>query len=238
MSRFILFIPVLFIAVFLNSCTESTEPENDDQTPYMMLNVGDARQYYRIENNDTLTVFWEITGTARRSDDSKVFIGKWQYGTDTSSGISYYMIKDGYFVATELEPVEGPFEIKSNPYREQRLAKVYPKAGDSWVHTPGDAEPDTFRAVYAGKISTSCGEFQRVYRFRLKETMNILYAPGFGHIGAESQAVSDGYKTDVSLCYIKVNGQVRGKLMPAMNFSNSSNAARIKKMRINPFLQF
>lgn len=103
MLRFILFIPVLFIAVFLNSCTESTEPENNDQTPYMMLNVGDARQYYRIENNDTLTVFWEITGTARRSDDSKVFIGKWQYGTDTSSGISYYMIKDGYFVATRLD---------------------------------------------------------------------------------------------------------------------------------------
>lgn len=69
-------------------------------TSYTPLNVGDVRQL--IFRGDSSTTLMSVVGKTNRSDGTEVFIEDWKYGTQAPT-VSYYLVKDGYFLATELD---------------------------------------------------------------------------------------------------------------------------------------
>ncbi|MGK9478020.1 hypothetical protein ACSSV9_14535, partial [Melioribacter sp. OK-6-Me] len=123
-----IFFPVLLI---LFGCENSNEPlviANE----YMSLNVGDIRQYCMpYSNNPEIHTVWKIAGKTHRSDGTEVFITEWYfYSYDSNSKyVSYYFIRDGFLIYTELEKTST---YQGNPYSEQRLAKISPNDGDVW----------------------------------------------------------------------------------------------------------
>lgn len=193
------------------SCSNSFEPE--ESRAYMQLNVGDLRQI--ILAQDSSTILMKITGTGKRTDGLKIYFCEHIDGTsDTAAYISNYALKDGYFISTELDTVRdiGLF-IKDNPYREQRLAKLYPMHGESWNHTKGDSSNGKFSAQYTEKMLVPAGEFKDVFQFHLDNFMTIFYAKGVGYIATYSKD-----NTKYMATYLKINGKEYGMLYPPKNY--------------------
>ena len=91
---------------------------------YMPLNVGDVRQIISVMDSSTL--LWTVTGKTLRRDGVSVFCMEWKTGTSSRNTL-YYLIKDGFFLGTELDTTSrSDIDLSVNPFNEQRLAKLYP----------------------------------------------------------------------------------------------------------------
>jgi hypothetical protein len=194
----------------------------DNTESYTPLAMGDVTQLIFVKDSST-TVF-SIVGQTRRKDGQRVFTAESKYGS-AEPLTSHYFITDGYYVATELEPVgNDPVMLEVNPYREQRLAKSFPEPGDTWLHTPGAADSAYWIAEEIGTFPTLFGKVRDVYEFRLYNAgyrdpfLITYYAKDLGWIG------SSGFGFDSSavqfMCsYKKVSGKTYGVLWPDKDFS-------------------
>jgi len=197
----------IFSIVLFSSCESSTETESP--TPYISLHVGDVRQYF-FEVDSSYTK-WSIIGETYRTDGQKVFIGVYGEGTmDDTTSNSFYFIRDGYFYGTELDTTSEEDIKKTNPFWEQRLAKLFPEDGDKWLHTDGDVDSIYFVAKYEGEKSTPAKDFKNVYAFTLDTLMKTYYAEGYGHIG--SSPINGN--NELLLNYLKINGEEYGEYVP------------------------
>jgi hypothetical protein len=117
---------------------------------------------------------------------------------------------------------------ENNPYNEQRLAKVSPVAGETWIRSSED--PATFKAHYVGEKTVQAGTFSDVYAFTASDMdMRIYYARDFGHIGSSSNG-----RDLITVNYIKVNGNERGTFVsPNGNMPRRLNKAIAKKPYVN-----
>ncbi|MGE5365198.1 MAG: hypothetical protein ACM3SM_13795 [Bacteroidota bacterium] len=208
-------------------CSKSTEPEEQKSGPYASLAVGDVRQFINLA--DSSTILYEIIDKTHRQDGQEIFLGRWSYGTDTSKRISYYCLKDGYLMSTELTPVQDTAKVKVNPFYEQRIAKIFPKDGDEWDNIVGDIYPEKFKASFIGKKITACGEFGNVYCFALDEIIRVYYAENFGIIASEPAGASDVNFLGVSLCYLRVGGIEKGRRLPPKDHSYYFISSSLKK---------
>lgn len=205
------FIAAISFFIFY-TCSDSTSPTTVSNNAYMVLNVGDERQV--IYTQDSSTILMKIIGTTKRSDGLDVFIGKQISGTsDTSLFESYYALTDSFYIATELKIGSS---INENPFREQRLAKLYPLDGDTWLHTQGDYSTPIMRAKFIGTKTVPAGIFNDVYGFHLDNLMTLYYARGVGYIGTKVEQDSNYFVTT----YMKIGGRVYGKLFPPKDFTD------------------
>jgi hypothetical protein len=201
LSSFLLF--SLFLA-----CTELVGPTFLNP-PFVSLTIGDERQF--IDKADSSTVLYIVKEKIQRSDGLDVYIFEWYSGTDTNSWKSYYAIKDGFFIATELEIVsDSNYYLPTNPYREQRLAKLYPEDGEIWQSIPGDSTSSYFSAKSIGKQTTPAGTFDNSFSFTLDNLLSVNYSKGIGHISSIVLSDSSG----ILSTYIKVNGKIYGTKFP------------------------
>jgi hypothetical protein len=208
MKNKIFFLLSILIGCTLLSCSESTTP-NDSSPSYVPLNVGDERQL--LFTTDSSTVYYTVKAQLNRSDGLKIFEYNWYYGTDTIPGILYYALKDGYFIATLLDTLrDSTYYLPDNPFREQRLAKLYPKDGDAWLNIPGDSSATYFVAKNIGSQRTPAGLFYNCFSFTLDDIVSINYAKGIGHISSIVLPDSNGFLST----YLKVGGKVYGKKIP------------------------
>ncbi|HEX2983170.1 MAG TPA: hypothetical protein VHO28_06465 [Ignavibacteriales bacterium] len=193
----------LVILPFIQSC-DSTDP-NDGSAEYVLLNIGDLRQYTSVIDSISYYQSWEVVSKACREDGLEVYATKWYMNEAPSTDyyITYHFIRKGYFYSTELNKSDS-LSI-DNPFDEQRLAKVSPFPGEKW--TRNEESPNIFTAKFIGEKSTPAGDFSDVYAFNVDEPrMHIYCARNFGHIGA---GLYNGEQILVN--YIKVNGIERGK---------------------------
>jgi len=212
---------LILISLF-TTCSDSVEPEIPN-LPYMSLAVGDERQF--IFTTDSSTVFYLVKDKLLRSDGLDVYSYEWYYGRDTVPMLGYYSIKDGFFIATALDTVRDSINyIPSNPFREQRLAKLYPKDGDFWQNIVGDSTALYFVAKNIGTQKTPAGIFHNSFSFTLDNFLSVNYSKGIGHIA--SIVLPDS--TAVLSSYLKVNHIVYGNKMPPkdpispnINFKNN-----------------
>ncbi len=222
MPRTMFTIFLFSILIHLISCgSGSIEPVKLDT--YTPLALGDVTQLIYME--DSSTTMLSIVDQARRKDGKLVFVGEFKSGTQNPT-TSYYLISNGFFVATELEPVDDvPSVLKINPYREQRLAKSHPVPGEKWFHTLGSPDSTYFVAEIIDFFPTLFGEINDVYGFGLyhkNSTSPFLisyYSKDMGLIA------SSGFYFDPSepqfLCsYKKVSGETYGELWPEKDFSD------------------
>jgi hypothetical protein len=207
-----LFTMLPFIVVFLLSCSEPTEPPKSDEPNYAPLNKGDIRQI--VLHLDSSTVLMRVTSPLQRHDGVEIFGMEWSDGIQQPD-TTYYMIKDGYFMSTELKP--GSDTI--NPFWEQRLAKVHPVNGEIWQIIQGDQHPNYFKAVFLNELITLGATFKNVFAFmmtsdslaRVDTFMTVFYAENIGYIGT---TLNRNFKPEISATYIKVDGKEYGKLWP------------------------
>lgn len=208
MKNKIFFLLSILITCILLSCSESTDP-NDSNPSYVPLYVGDERQF--IFTTDSSTVSYIVKAQLKRSDGLKTFAYEWYYGADTIPVYSYYAIKDGFFIATQLDTVRDTINfLPNNPFGEQRLAKLFPKDGDTWQNIVGDSSASYFVAKNIGSQRTSAGLFYNCFSFTLADLISVNYARGIGHIS--SILLSDS--TGILSTYLKVGGKVYGKKIP------------------------
>jgi hypothetical protein len=218
-KKLLLFL-ALIILPFISSCDSADS--NDGSSEYVLLNIGDLRQYTSIIDSVTYYSSWEVVKKARREDGLVVFATQWYASEyEREDFYSYYFIRDGYFYSTELAPVQDSLYkdnlYNDNPYNEQRLAKVSPFPDEKW--TRNAESPDIFTANFIGKKSTPAGDFSDVFAFNLDEPgMHLYYARNFGHIGT---GLYNGEQILVN--YIRVNGIERGKYI-------TSTGATLKKL--------
>jgi hypothetical protein len=210
-------IEILILAItvlsFYGCKRNSTEPLPVTNTTYTPLNTGDVRQLVYL--TDSSTTLMKIVGTLKRRDGAEVFAMEWTYGTQRPD-TQYYLIKDGFFMSTELS--SGSSSI--NPFGEQRLGKVNPVNGETWLHTLGSSDSLFFTATYCKELRTLCGTFTNVYGFTMTEVsaghidtmMTPFYAENIGYIGTGSIS---NLRLDFSASYIKVANQEYGSLWPA-----------------------
>ena len=180
MSRYISFAMLVFVINLLISCNENTT-ESVANKLYTPLSLGDKTQI--IFMADSSTVSLEIVAMAERSDGQKVYQGHYKPGTQAPN-VSYYYVADGYFMATALDTIQSDTLLHQiNPFREQRLAKSYPKINDSWVHTIGDSSSGYFIAGDAGDFAPLWGAVADMFRFDLYDKdeaipfMSVYYGP-------------------------------------------------------------
>lgn len=188
---------------------------SDSSISYTPLNVADVRQI--IYQADSSTILFSIVGKTKRSDGRDVFIGEWKYGT-RNPYTDHYLVKDGYFMATELDTTPYPnIDVTVNPFVEQRLAKSLPSDGETWKHTLGDSNGDFWKSRSIEQLSTFCGTFDNVFGFMLFEDqassiLTAFYAKQVGWIGTSTSLSKE--PLDFSCSYIRVNGKVFGHLWP------------------------
>lgn len=226
LTRFLCFALMSFVFLLIPSCSDPAEGLPDDP-PYVSLHVGDERQL--VWTSDSSTVLLTITGTTKRSDSTVVYRGEWFYGTDTVTLISHYLIKDGFFVATELDSTggEGYPPLPGNPYREQRLAKLYPTNGERWISITGDSLSLQFTASAAGSKKTFAGPFMQCYSFTLGSFLHVYYAKGVGHIASDFGDSTSRYLA----IYIKTGKKVYGSKFPAKSLSGPETVLRLRDKR-------
>lgn len=206
-SLFILLL-LFFVSSVFTSCSDSVEPIAEN-LPYMSLKIGDERQI--VFANDSSTIFYRVNDSANRSDGMIVFSYAWYYGTDTTPNISYYGIKDGFFIATELDTVKDSSNfIPSNPFREQRLAKLFPSNGDTWQSIVGDSLSGYFIASDIGAHQTFASTFNNCFSYKFCDFLSVIYSKGIGHIASIYLPDSSAYLSS----YIKVNNKIYGSKMP------------------------
>jgi hypothetical protein len=170
-----------------------------------------------IFRGDSSTTLMSVVGKTNRGDGTEVFIEEWKYGTQAPT-VSYYLVKDGYFLATELDTTSQSWINKNiNPFGEQRLAKSYPVDGETWIHTVGSYDSLFWKSELIRKLTTFSGTFDNVFGFTLFENpgssiLTTYYAKGVGYIGT-AMAFFPGL--DFSCSYVRVNGREYGHLWPA-----------------------
>jgi len=228
-------IMLLFISLLsLLSCKSSTEPIVPDA--YMSLNVGDIREL--LFQNDSTYMIFKIIGQTNRSDKQEVFIGEWSFSGALDSNLmkSYYFIKDGYFISTELDTTDNGQLINVNPFFEQKLAKIYPNDGDEWVSVAGfpDSNSSHFRSIFIGEKQTPASVFNSVFGFQLDSIITPLYAKKYGFIGSSISTSQD--TNHISVNYLKINGKELGEFVPFTNLPKRS-FSKIKHKHPNPFGQ-
>jgi hypothetical protein len=192
------------------------------------MNVGDVRQIVFL--SDSMTELRKIVRTVKRKDGLDVFAEELTVGTARPDTL-YYLIRDGFFMATELDSGSNPV----NPFREQRLARINPTNGENWKHTLGYTDTTYFYTKYIGEQQALCGTFPNVYGFILTNTYNgildtimtIFYAPNVGYIGTD---IDKDFRHEVSTSYVKVGDQVFGSQWPARNPSpDASGGSQFKR---------
>lgn len=225
-----IFFSVLFI---LFGCESSNEPF-DIANEYMSLNIGDFRQYCMpYSNNPEIHAVWKIIGKAYRSDGTEVFITEWYFYSYDSNNkyVSYYFIRDGFLIYTELEKTST---YQGNPYSEQRLAKIFPNDGDVWLQTLGYLNPDSsmdyLTAKHLNDFSTPASKFKDVFSLVSSrgtsgtEVSEIYYAKYYGHIG---YSVIGDSSSLLLVNYMRINGREVGKYVEMENskstFKNDNN---------------
>ncbi|HQF43847.1 MAG TPA: hypothetical protein PK073_13140 [Ignavibacteriaceae bacterium] len=225
-KKIILSVLIFSIYNLLISCSESVEPTKSALS-YVPITVGDERQIVFTE--DSSTIFYEVTGTVNRSDGMEVYKYSWYYGTDTIRNIEYYGIKDGFFISTKLDTVrDSSYYLPSNPYFEQKLAKLYPNNGDTWQSIPGDSSSLYFIAQDIGTQHTFAGTFNNCYGYRLDNIISANYSKGIGHIASTFPSYSFAYLSS----YIKVNNRVYGSKMPAKDPTIVGNQFKKRDLRL------
>jgi len=225
-KKLILIFALILIAICV-SCTETVEPEIPN-LPYVSLTIGDERQFFFT--TDSSTVLYVVKEKLVRSDGFDVYTYEWYYGKDTIPSLSHYAIKDGFFIATELDTVrDSLYYLPGNPFREQRLAKLYPKDGDIWQSIPGDSTSLYFVAKNIGTQITPAGVFNNSFSFTLDNFLSVNYSKGIGHISSILLSDSSGVLSN----YLKVKQKIYGTKIPAKDpvYPN----AYFKKNRIRLF---
>ncbi len=141
-TKKLIFILTSILITFCISCSEPNGPKIQN-LPFVSLTIGDERQFFL--STDSSTILYAVKDKLLRSDGLTVYSYEWHYGIDTIPFISYYAIKDGFFIATELDTVrDSTIYLPNNPFCEQRLAKLYPKDGDIWQSIAGDSTSPFF----------------------------------------------------------------------------------------------
>lgn len=198
---------LILITLFI-ACSNSVEPEIPN-LPFVSLTVGDERQFFFT--TDSSTILYIVKEKLVRSDGFGVYTYEWYFGKDTIPILGYYAIKDGFFIATELDTVrDSIYYLPSNPFREQRLAKLYPKDNDIWQSIPGDSTTAFFIAKNIGTQKTPAGVFNNSFSFTLDNFLSINYSKGIGHIS--SILLTDS--TGILSTYLKVNQRIYGEKIP------------------------
>ncbi len=198
-------------------CENSNEPL-DITNEYMSLNIGDFRQYCMpYSNNPEIHAVWKIVGKTFRSDGTEVFITEWYFYSYDSNNkyVSYYFIRDGFLIYTELEKTST---YQGNPYSEQRLAKLAPNNGDVWLQTVGYINPDSsmdyLTAKYLNNFNTPARKFKDVFSLVSSrgtsgtEVSEIYYAKYYGHIGYSVIGDSSSF---LLVNYMRIKGKEVGK---------------------------
>lgn len=183
--------------------SNSTEPESN-KTNYMLINDGDMRQYFFEMDNSYMN--WEFKGKVKRPDGVICYRGLWSlmFGDEIFVDTSYYFIRDGFFIATQITP---NLDNKDNLFEEQKLMKIAPKEGDTWVQIKGDEESPVIKVVYQNQKETPIKIFTDIFSTSLhNQDLKTFYAKGFGHIGTDM-----GFGMETLVSYIKINGEVSGK---------------------------
>jgi len=225
----------VLISVLLCACSKSSVSSEAAASSYMLLNVGDVRQL--VYQNDSSTVRWNIVGTTKRKDGTDVFIGQYIPGTEPPD-TAYYFLRDGYFLSTLLDTSANWGYNPTNPYWEQKLARLYPTNGEQWHIIVGENDSTSFVAAHFQEKKVLCGNFLDVYGFTytyysngmLDTMLTPFYAPNIGFIGTD---INRDLQPDVSASYLKVGGREMGSLWPAKNPSPAgTNAERIRRNRI------
>jgi hypothetical protein len=214
-TRIEILVLIITILSFCGCRNNSTEPLPITTSNYMPLNVGDVRQL--VYPADSATVLMKVIGKLSRKDGAEVFAMEWTTGIQKPD-TQYYMIKDGFYTATELDSDSHA----PNPFWEQRLAKLHPVNGETWKHTLGSSDSTFFTASYYQEVQTFCRKFTNVYGFILMETragntdtiMTPFYAESIGFIGT---GLNGDLQLFASASYIKVANQEYGSLWPAKN---------------------
>jgi hypothetical protein len=227
-TRIEILILVITVLSFCGCKKNSTEPLPGTNSTYMSMNIGDVRQLVFL--TDSSTILMKVVGTTKRTDGLDVFVVEQTYGVGLFNeypDTSYYMIKDGYYMSTNLYPFDStsnpqrPFN-STNPFAEERLGKVNPINGETWKQTLGDPDSSFFTASYYKEQHTFCGTFTNVYGFTLTEVnagkintiLTTFYAENIGYIGTDW---NDDSQLNVSATYVKVANQVYGALWPTKN---------------------
>lgn len=199
----------IILTFFLSTCSESVEPEITNP-PYISLTIGDERQYFYT--TDSSTIFYTVKEKLKRSDGYDIYSFEWYYGTDTTPSLHYYAIKDGFFIATERDTVrDSILHLPNNPFREQRLAKLYPKNDDIWQSIVGDSSSPFFVAKDIGIQITPVGIFNNTFSFTIGEFLSVNYSKGVGHISSIILADSIGFLSS----YLKVGNKIYGTKIPS-----------------------
>ncbi|RPI72978.1 MAG: hypothetical protein EHM47_07050 [Ignavibacteriales bacterium] len=203
----ILLILFLIFNLFI-SCTDPVGP-GVPGIPFVSLTVGDERQF--MFNTDSSTILYKVKYEVLRSDGLQVFVYEWLYGEDSIPRLDYYALKDGFFIATELDTVRGTISyLPDNPFREQRIAKLYPQEGEVWQSIIGDSTSLFFTAKNIGVQKTPAGLFNNCYGFVLDNALSVNYAKGIGHVSSIFLSDNTGYVST----YIKVKSTTYGTKVP------------------------
>ena len=238
-NMIILFFIIPLIFLNCDNFMSGTPSNPFYNSTYMSLDVGDVRQIISVQ--DSATLLWTIFGTTQRKDGVSVFCMEWKSGT-TSIDTQYYLIKDGYFLGTDLDTTtRTDLDIRVNPFNEQRLAKIHPSEGNVFVHTIGESDSMYLYSHREESVKTFCGLFDDVYSFSIfgnLESMQMLrtyYARGVGYIGT-----AGFYSSDIafSVSYIKLRNITMGNLWPEKDFGGGFNKALKKdiyKFLLNGF---
>ena len=124
--------------------------------------------------------------------------------------IARYAIKEGFFISTQIDTVRDSINfLVENPFREQRLAKLFPAEGDTWIKIIGENPPSYLIANYFLHKNTPAADFQNVFGFS-DNSITVFYAKGIGHIA--STLVQDSVQ--ILATFIKVNGKIYGEKIP------------------------
>jgi len=220
-------IVLLSAGLFIFSCGDDPVSSSYDDS-YTPLTIGDVTQLIFL--SDSSTILLEIIGTTQRTDGLSVCICGFKYGK-SSLDTSYYCIKDGYLVATELEPVQNdPLLILTNPFREQRIAKSHPSDGDRWIHTPGEADTIWCIAIKVDAIDVPAGHFKNVFAFNIAGFLTVYYSQRIGWIGSDMSFITSP-GPDFSCSYKNVNGNQYGYLFPPKDPRDVQITASIAKVQ-------
>jgi hypothetical protein len=215
-TRFLFAIAPIIIVLQL-SCAEPTDPPVEPESNYAPLNKGDIRQI--VFAFDSSTFLMRVLDSRKRQDGRDVFGMEQTEGTQPPDTF-YYLIKDGYYMATDLQLHQDSI----NPFYEQRLAKVHPVNGEIWQHFEGETYPHYLKAIFFNEIATLCATFKNVFGVMLTDSLGrvdtiltVFYAENVGWIGSD---IDNDFQPDASLTYAKVADREIGKLWPAKNFPN------------------
>jgi hypothetical protein len=203
---------ILASLLSITACEKSTEPLdgiiNPSSNEYMSLNIGDIRQFSMpYSTNDTIYTVWKITGKTFRSDGIEVFISEWSTYDyrPQNKYLEHCFIKDGFYYFTELEK---SLKVNGNPYFEQKLAKIKPQEGDTWLQTEGFNPGDSITAKRIYNFVTPAGTFFDVYSFVSIFGSKTYYSKYYGYLGI---SFSDDRSDLFIVNYMKIKGKEIGK---------------------------